>query len=498
MAAYARVSTDSDEQFTSYEAQIDYYTNYIQHHEGWEFVGVYSDEGISGTSTKHRAGFNSMIADALDGRIDLIISKSVSRFARNTVDSLTIIRKLKEAGVECFFEKENIYTFDGKGELLLTIMSSLAQEESRSLSENVTWGKRKRFADGKVTMAYKHFLGYEKGPDGKPAIKPEEAQLVYRIYDMYLSGKTTHYIAKVLTEEGIPTPAGKKNWQHTTIESILTNEKYQGDALLQKKITVDFLTKKTKPNEGEVPQYYVRESHPAIIPRQLFEAVQLEMIRRKKIGSRYSGKSIFSCRIICGDCGEYYGSKLWNSTSEYKRTVWRCNGKYKGEHVCTTPHLTEDEIRFKFLTAFNRLLKDKDSLIKDCLLMQQEMSDCTKLDKESDAVQEEMRAGAESLKQHLESNEKTAQNQAEWQKKYDALSARLDTAKKRYDELEEERAERIVAVEALGVFMFELKERGSEVKHFDSRLWADVLEDVTVFSDGKMKFRFIGDTEITL
>ena len=212
-AGYARVSTDHDDQFTSYAAQIDYYTNYIKGRDDWEFVDVYTDEGITGTSTKRREGFKNMIADALDGKIDLIVTKSVSRFARNTVDSLTTIRKLKEKGVEVYFEKENIWTFDSKGELLLTIMSSLAQEESRSISENVTWGQRKRFADGKVSLPYKQFLGYRKGADGLPEIIPEEAEIVRKIYSLFIEGKTTCGIAKILVAEGIPTPAGKKNWQ---------------------------------------------------------------------------------------------------------------------------------------------------------------------------------------------------------------------------------------------------------------------------------------------
>jgi DNA invertase Pin-like site-specific DNA recombinase len=199
VAGYARVSTDSDEQFTSYEAQIDYYTQYIKKRDDWEFVKVYTDEGISGTNTKRREGFNEMVADALAGKIDLIVTKSVSRFARNTVDSLVTVRKLKEHHVEVFFEKENIYTFDSKGELLITIMSSLAQEESRSISENVTWGQRKRFADGKVSLPYRRFLGYRKGEDGLPEIVPEEAVIVRDIYRMFISGKSVSAIAKILT-----------------------------------------------------------------------------------------------------------------------------------------------------------------------------------------------------------------------------------------------------------------------------------------------------------
>lgn len=276
VAGYARVSTDSEEQYTSYEAQVDYYSNYIKNNPAWKYVGIYTDEGLSGTSTKNRDGFNQMVDDALSGKIDLIVTKSVSRFARNTVDSLTTIRKLKEAGCECYFEKENIHTFDSKGELLLTIMSSLAQEESRSLSENVTWGIRKRFADGKVLLPYSNFLGYRKGEDGLPEIIPEEAELVRRIYRMFMAGESVNAIAKRLIKEKIPTPLGKKRWSITTLESMLTNEKYKGCALLQKKFTVDFLSKKQKENEGEVPQYYVENSHPAIIDPDEWEMVQIE------------------------------------------------------------------------------------------------------------------------------------------------------------------------------------------------------------------------------
>ena len=292
------MSTDSDEQFTSYAAQIDYYTNYIQQHPEWEFVKVYTDEGISGLNTRHRDGFNEMIADALAGKIDLIVTKSVSRFARNTVDSLTTIRKLKEHGVECYFEKESIYTFDGKGELLLTIMSSLAQEESRSISENVTWGMRKRFADGKVSMAYKQFLGYEKGPDGTPAVNEKEAEIVRLIYRLFLEGKTPFGIKEVLEAAAIPSPSGKSKWSVTTINSILRNEKYKGDALLQKSFTVDFLTKTMKPNRGELPSYYVKESHPPIISADEFDMVQAVIERRSRQGRGYSGNSLFSSKLF--------------------------------------------------------------------------------------------------------------------------------------------------------------------------------------------------------
>ena len=210
VTGYARVSTDLEEQITSYQAQRKYYTEYIQKNPDWEFAGMYTDEGISATSTRHREGFNQMIKDALDGKIDLIITKSVSRFARNTVDSLTTIRKLKENNVECYFEKENIWTFQSSGELLLTIISSLAQEESRSISENVTWGQRRRMAEGKVSLPYTKFLGYKKGENSLPEIVPEEAEVVRLIYKLFNDGMTPYYIAKELTRRAIPPPGCKK------------------------------------------------------------------------------------------------------------------------------------------------------------------------------------------------------------------------------------------------------------------------------------------------
>lgn len=281
-AAYARVSTNHEEQLTSYAEQVGYYTNYIKERPDLEFAGVYTDEGISGTSTKHREGFKRMIADALAGKIDLIITKSVSRFARNTIDSLTTIRLLKEHNVECYFEKENIHTFDSRGELLLTIMAGIAQEESRSISQNCTWGQRKRFADGKVTVPFKRFLGYDRGEDGSLVVNEKEAAIVRKIYEMFLDGATTYAIAKTLTAEHISTPGGKEVWSKNVVKSILTNEKYKGDALLQKVFTVDYLTKKKKKNEGEVTRYYVEGSHKAIIPPEIWERVQAEFERRRR------------------------------------------------------------------------------------------------------------------------------------------------------------------------------------------------------------------------
>lgn len=495
-AGYARVSTDSDEQFTSYEAQIDYYTQFITSHADWSFVEVYTDEGISGLNMKNREGFNRMITDALAGRIDLIVTKSVSRFARNTVDSLTTIRKLKDAGCEVYFEKENIWTFDGKGELLLTIMSSLAQEESRSISENVTWGQRKRFADGKVSMPYKQFLGYEKGPDGLPKMVPEQAKTVRYIYDLFMSGKTITAIAKQLTSEGIPTPSGREVWGGRTVESILMNEKYKGDARLQKRFTVDFLQKKMKVNEGEVPQYYVENSHEAIIDPILFERVQEELARRKALGRSYSGKSIFSSRLICGDCGHFLGSKVWNSTNKYRRVIWQCNNRFKGECKCGTPHLTEETIKEKFLEAYSQLLPDRERLIEDCRLMQTTLTDCSDIDREKQDLLQELEIVMELIQRCVDENSRVAQNQEEYLTRYNGLVARYERAQTRIKSLEKERTERMAKADAIGGFMFRLRELDQPLEHFDQRLWLEVIDCVTVHRDGGLTFKFQNGTKV--
>lgn len=490
VAGYARVSTDKDEQFTSYEAQIDYYTQYIKRNPEWEFVTVYTDEGLSGLNAKKREGFNQMVADALAGKIDLIVTKSVSRFARNTVDSLTTVRKLKEKGVEVYFEKENIYTLDSKGELLITIMSSLAQEESRSISENVTWGQRKRFSDGKVSLPYSQFLGYERGQDGIPKIVEAEAALVRRIYGLFMGGKTACAIAKELTSEGTPTPAGKEKWSVSTIESILTNEKYRGSAKLQKRFTVDFLTKTMKVNEGEIPQYYVEFSHDPIIQPDEWGAVQKEFARRKALGRSYSGNSIFASRIICGDCGGFYGSKVWNSTNKYRCTIWQCNAKFKGEHKCTTPHLDEETIKARFLAAFGTLLDSKNALLENCEVVRAKYTDCSTIDAEIANLLREIDVVTELTRKCVEENATSAQNQSEYTTRYNGYVEQYSAAKARFEALEQERTLRLARADAFDTFIRTVRDVNTVPIEFDDRLWLKVIDTVMVKNDGTLAFKF--------
>ncbi|MCM1530398.1 MAG: recombinase family protein [Alistipes sp.] len=490
VAGYARVSTDSDEQLTSYEAQVDYYTNFIKGRSDWEFVAVYTDEGISATNTKHRDGFNRMIEDALAGRINLIVTKSVSRFARNTVDSLITVRKLKEKGVEVYFEKENIYTLDSKGELLITLMSSLAQEESRSISENVTWGQRKRMADGKVTIPYGRFLGYRKGDDGLPEIVPEEAEIVRLIYRSFMEGLTPNKIAQMLMKQNIPAPSGKEKWYGSTITSILTNEKYKGSALLQKKFTVDFLTKKQKVNEGEVPQYFVENSHPPIIDPDEFALVQAEIARRKAIGRVYSSSNIFSTKIICSCCGGYFGSKVWHSTSKYRRVIWQCNHKFQNGEKCCTPHLYEDALKEKFVTACGKLNENKEDFLAPCRQVSDLLSDCTALDEKIQAQYQYLNALAEAMQAFIKENAMHPQNEDFYNQKMAEYEQQKSKAEKVLKDLQSKKASHLSRKDLLDGMIRQLTEQDMTITAFDEKLWRIMVENVTVGADGELTFLF--------
>lgn len=497
VAGYARVSTDMEDQQTSYAAQCDYYTNYIQSREDWEFVGLYSDEGISATSTRHREGFNKMVADALAGKIDLIITKSVSRFARNTVDSLSTIRKLKDHGTECYFEKENIWTFDSKGELLITIMSSLAQEESRSISENCTWGMRKRFSDGKVTVPFRRFLGYDRGEDGNLVVNEEQAKIVRRIYGLFLQGRSPYQIAKLLTEEGIPTPGGKKVWGRSVVQSILTNEKYKGDALLQKVYTTDFLSKKKKKNEGEVPQYYVQGNHEAIIDPAIFDNVQILMqARGGGSRNRNSCVSIFSSKIKCGDCGSWYGSKVWHSNDKYRKVIWQCNHKFDGGEKCSTPHLDEDTIKKLFIKALNILGSERDTILTGFEEIRDVAFQTGDLEAQEARLQEEMNVAAELIQKCIEENTRIAQDQTEYAKRYDALAERFDTAKAQLDAVQEAITKKQAQRKMMEHFMEELKRMSEMVDFFDEGAWYALVDYVTVCGKDDVRFTFKNGAEI--
>ncbi len=498
VAAYARVSTDEDEQLNSYEAQVDFYTRHITSNPDWEFAGIYADEGITGLNTKRRNGFNTMVEDALAGKIDLILAKSISRFARNVVDTLITARRLKEKGVEIYFEKENLYTLEGKGELLITIMASVAQEESRSISENVTWGKRKSMQDGKIALAYKHFLGYEKGADGLPQIVESEAQIIRRIYRLFLEGKSIRNITRLLEADGILTPQGKTKWPVTTVKSILSNEKYKGAAILQKTYTADFLTKLIKKNNGEIPQYIIEKSHAAIIDPDTWDLVQVELKRRISARRQLKNDSPFAAKLICGCCGGYFGFKVWHSASRYRKHIWRCNRKYDGETHCDTPHMHEDELKQAFVRAFNMVLGDKSAYIAQFEEMLPLLADTSALESRLAEAHDALDTITGRMRRFMAENTQQVQNQAEYEQRWNEMNDERTKTIKRVENIKSEITQSVARKSKISRYLEELRQVGDIVAGFDENLWQATVESITVNADKTLVFTFRDGTEIPI
>jgi site-specific DNA recombinase len=372
VAAYCRVSTDSIEQKESYTTQVNHYSQYIGSNSNWELVDIYADEGISGTNTKDRVHFKRMIEDARTGKIDLILTKSISRFSRNTMDLLKYVRELKSLGIAVLFEKENINTLESSGEVFLTIFSSIAQDESRNISENSKWGIQKGFANGKVHCNTTRFLGYDKDKEGELVINEKEAELVRRIYEEYLEGKSYQAIATGLMKDEIQTVTGGDKWWDSSITIILTNEKYYGALLQQKTITVDFLTHKRVRNKGQEQKYLIEDNHEPIISKEMFDKVQKEKERRALLkgnvmGDRkkYSSKYALSSKVFCGCCGANFKRRTWNSNNISKKVVWQCRTYVnEGKEACDAKAVDEYVLQDAFVRVFNRMHENKDGFIR--------------------------------------------------------------------------------------------------------------------------------------
>lgn len=376
VAAYCRVSTDDEEQLTSYEAQQNYYTDKIMTNHEWTMAGIFADEGITGTSARKRPEFLKMIRQCRQKKIDVVLTKSISRFARNTVDCLHYIRLLKELGIAVIFEKENINTLESDSEILITLLGAFAQSESESISANVRWGKRQAMREGKVSIQYKKLYGFRRGADRKPEIIPEQAKIVAEIYRRYLAGASYRMIQDWLQEEEIPNTSGKPEWSIHGIRSILTNEKYCGDVLCQKTFTQDCISKKVVRNTGQLPMYLIQNHHEGIVDRKTFDAVQAEMARRnagkspsKKTAptgrTTYTSKYALSERLVCGECGTLYRRCTWTNRGK-KRVVWRCVSRldYGTKYCHKSPSLDEKRLQKSILTALSSVMSQKDTLIR--------------------------------------------------------------------------------------------------------------------------------------
>jgi site-specific DNA recombinase len=364
VCAYARVSTDSEKQGESLENQIQYYENIISNNLDYEFVGVFADRGIAGT-TENRLEFQRMLQLAREGKIDIIITKSISRFARNTAIILETVRELKDIGVEVRFEKENINTLSGDGELMLTVLSSFAQEESKNVSDNLKWRARKKFERGEMIINTNRFLGYDKDKYGDLVINSKEAEIVKKIYAEYLSGKGSFTIAKELNQEGIPTVTGRR-WHDTTILEILKNEKYNGDAILQKYYIPDHVKKRKVRNYGLVDSYYIEDNHSPIISKEMWEQVQLEIQKRAEAKGNFKGSDKYQNRypltgmLYCSKCGATLRRRTWNSKLNCKKIVWQCSNYIKnGKDACAGTAIDNEVI--------SRLNIKEETIVKESI-----------------------------------------------------------------------------------------------------------------------------------
>ena len=490
VAAYCRVSTDSEEQATSYEAQVEHYTNYINGNADWEFAGIYADDGITGTNTKKRDEFNRMIEDCMEGKIDMVITKSINRFARNTLDCLKYIRQLKDKNIPVFFEKENINSMDSKGEIMLTIMASLAQQESQSLSQNVKLGFQFRYQQGEVQVNHNRFLGYTKDENKRLVIVPEEAEVVKRIYREYLDGASLLQIARGLEADGILTAANKRKWRPETLKKILQNEKYIGDALLQKTYTIDFLSKKRVVNNGIVPQYYVENSHEPIIPREFFMQVQEEMVRRAnlqagKSGKRrvYSSKYALSSIVYCGECGDIYRRVHWNNRG-CKSIVWRCVSRLeeKGSD-CSSRTISEATLQDAVVKAINEVLESKNTFLT---VLQENIA--AVLNDDNDQTIQEIESRLNELQQELL---QLVNTKADYQKVADEIYHLRELKQN----ILAENAEREGKRERIEEMMKFIHDQSVELQEYDEQLVRRLIEKITVF-DEKLTVEFRSGVEL--
>ena len=492
VAAYCRVSTDSEEQLNSYEAQKSYYTQKIEESSDWEMAEIYADEGISGTSMKKRTEFKKMITACKRGHIDLIITKSLSRFARNTVDCLETVRLLKANGIGVYFEKENINTLTESSEFLITLFSGFAQAESESLSKNVAWGWRKSAEAGNVYFQYKRMLGYRKGTDGQPEIVPEEAKIIRRIYRRYLAGCSLGQIKQELEQDNIPTAQKVERWSSAVIHNILTNEKYMGDALLQKTYITDCISKKVKKNMGERPMYYVENNDPAIIPRETFDQVQKEMTRRsskrkvlQKSGKtelgKYSGKYALTELLVCGECGSPYKRVTWARNGK-KRIVWRCVSRleFGTKYGHNSPTLDESRLHNAILAAMNEYAAIRQEVCPDVLAMVEEakraMSQAgamlLELKKRMDEVSQEQSDVLDRLLANMADAELNARMKALTDEK-EALKAQILKVQQKEVSMAEQAAKRQQMWDSL-------KECSAGYTEFDDEFVRQIIRKITV------------------
>ncbi len=508
VVAYCRVSTKQDEQLNSYEVQKRYYTDRIHREPDWTLVKIFADKGITGTSTKKRDEFNKMIRLCKQGKVDMIIVKSISRFARNTVDCLKYTRMLKAIGVDVYFEEQGIHSTQNGAEFYITIYGSIAQSESENISENVKWGKAQSAREGKVAFHYRNFLGYRKGEDGKPEIVPEEAETVKFIYEQFLAGDSFGKIIERLEERGIKTPSGKDTWTYSTIQSILTNEKYKGDAIINKTYITDCLTKKVKVNNGERPKYYVENNHPAIISAALFGRVQEELARRtskpktKQLGTkteqgRYSSKYALTELLVCGECKTPYRRCTW-TVKGAKKYVWRCINRLDfGKKYChESPTIEESILQDAIMRAIMNTAQMESDVLKTLKLHIGMAIKSEQSEDESLAIQIRIAEIDAEFEEMLKAISSEAIESFDEKKAEVLLKEKSDLQERlsQIAETEQQRENTESRLDDIYTILDGLKNRPMQ---YDDKIVRQIIECVVVESKDEIKVIFIGGLEVT-
>ena len=508
VAAYCRVSTDHEEQETSMENQIAYYEDLIRSKPEWEYAGVFYDDGISGTQDDTRPGFMELIRKCKKGKVDMILVKSLSRFSRNTLQCISYIRMLKERGITIRFEKEGLDTSMATSEIYFTWTSAFAQGESESLSNNVKWGIRKGFAQGKFPFPYKSMLGYKKGPNGQPEIDLKEAEHIRLIFQLFLLGRSLRQIKEALERRNILTPKGNREWSLTTLENILRNEKYMGDVLLQKTYTVDFLTKKKKKNTGELTQYYVTDNHPAIINREVFLQVQAELARRagKKKASKkrsksalgkYCSKYSLSERLVCGECGSMYRRVIW-TRKDGKKPMWRCINRLEfGTQYCKhSPSLPEGPLHQAILTCIQKVAGKREDILQNLrdvrnnlLAFPDTPANSVSLQQQIDQLKQEMAALVKIMAQGGDSQFYTV-------KLRQLSEEKVTLAKQLREQCSNQTADKIRAYQEQQALVTLSSEESLDLTEFHEDFIRRVIEQVTVLSKDRILVRFVGGFEV--
>ena len=500
VCAYARVSTDSIEQKDSFYYQVEYYKNYIGKRDDWEYAGIYADEARSGTQVKKRDEFSRMIKDCMNGKIDMIITKSVTRFARNTVDSIKAIRKLKELGIGIYFEKENISTLSEKSEMLLTILSSLAQGESETISSNNKWGIKKRFEDGTFKLSIPAY-GYTKNKNGELIINKEEAKIVRRIFAEYINGKGPYVIARGLNEDNIPTKRTAEEWQESVVKVILQNPIYEGDLLLQKTYTTEVLPFERKVNKGEMPQYFIENNHEPIITREEGQIVrEIYEYRRKQMGindsGKYQNRYEFSSRIICGECGSIFRRQKIYIGKPYEKIQWCCIQHIRDISKCSMKAIREDIIKEAFLTMWNKLVSNYKNILIPLL---ESLKGLRTNEEQEEEIKDLNNKIMELTEQsHILSRvvSKGYIDSAIFIERQNALTVEIEATKKRRNQLLDNNG---FEKEIEGTLrLLDLIKYSSEVmEEYDENLFIHTVEKIIIGKDYEVTFKLINNLELT-